>query len=111
MADKITLAARPTIKFGWLEFLGVVLVVLKLNPGGHLDSDVTGWPWWLVTLPFWVFWAITLAVLLIGGVLGALGVAVVSILDTFDRARSRKRRAKRIAEQRAMRNNKGITNF
>lgn len=108
---KTVTVPMPIIKFGWIGFLGVAFVLLKLNPGGYADSDVENWPWWLVTLPFWISWAFWLAFIVGGAVLGLIGVAVVSIIDAIDAHNGRKRRAKRIAANREKRKNKGITNF
>lgn len=43
-----------TNNMGLLGWLFIVLFVLKLNPGGHLTTDVVHWSWWWVTAPLWV---------------------------------------------------------
>ena len=39
---------------GLFYTITVLFIVLKLNPGGYLDSVVTGWSWWYVLLPVWI---------------------------------------------------------
>lgn len=73
-----------------LGLLGIVFVILKLNPGGRLDSPVEQWSWWLVTMPFWIGAVIVIAILIIG----AFGVAVFAGLEAVLESRRRKRRAK-----------------
>lgn len=81
-------SVSTSTNFGWVGFLGVILVVLKLNPGGYLDSRVEEWSWWLVLLPFWGGIALVLLALLIG----AIGVLVVSAVQSVKRKRKAKAR-------------------
>lgn len=99
--------ATANVRMGWFGFLGVVFVLLKLNPGGYVDSDVENWPWWLVTMPFWL----GIAVILLFIILGLLGVGVAAGLDSIDSRKHRRARAKRLKADRKKRENKGITNF
>lgn len=39
---------------GFLGLLTLIFIVLKLNPGGHLDSAVADWSWWWVLSPIWL---------------------------------------------------------
>lgn len=48
--------------FGWLF---IILFILKINPGGHLDSPVMGLSWWWVTAPIWMPIAIIVGIVLI----------------------------------------------
>ena len=76
--------------FVWLVFL--VLLVLKVNPGGHLDSEVEDWSWWLVTAPLWGVFAFRLAAAVAFG-LGYLCVmAVIFVRDRYDRTEFAKKR-------------------
>lgn len=53
---------------GLLTGLTIIFVVLKLNPGGYLDSAVEGWSWWLVFAPLWGVWALILLFAVIAGI-------------------------------------------
>lgn len=88
MADNNnTATASTSVSFAGL--LGVVLVVLKLNPGGLLTTPVVDWSWWLVLLPFYAGLLLLLLILLVGAIVVGIGEL------------GRKRRyAKRRAEQR-----------
>lgn len=63
------------MKVGVWGWLFLIMFVLKLNPGGHLDSAVTGWSWWVVWAPIWVRPAILGAVAIIAFVLEEVGLA------------------------------------
>ena len=88
MADvSATASARGGISFGGL--LLIVLIVLKLNPGGYLDSPVQDWSWWLVIFgPLLLTLALTISVMLI---LALVFGAVVLVLFIIDKVRERKR--------------------
>lgn len=82
---------------GWLTLL---FVVLKLNPGGYLDSAVQDWSWWWVFSPILVVWAIGLGTL-VGLALGA-GVCFLAawLLDKRNQRKWRKQKAERQEERR-----------
>ena len=63
-------------------------MVLKLNPGGHLDSAVQNWSWWLVLLPFYAWVIIFALVALVGGLI----YLVARLLDKREAKRRRKAR-------------------
>jgi hypothetical protein len=65
--------SSPSSGIGFLGLFGVLFVGLKL-------AGVIGWPWWLVTLPFWGGFAVV-----IGGLLIWVGVALAA--DLFTSAR------------------------
>ena len=90
MADNKN-SASASINVGWLGLLGVVLVVLKLNPGGLLNSPVQDWSWWLVLLPFYVGLIILLAI----GVVALVIWGGVNVLDKRETRKRRKAIAKR----------------
>ena len=92
MASNNTQTVSLNTGGGWVIFATIVLVVLKVNPGGHLGSVVEDWPWWLVLIPLWLGIAIVLAIFLIGGI-----IALVSVLIS-DRLRVRRHR-KMLAER------------
>jgi hypothetical protein len=97
MADaKNTATASASVSFPFFSLLGIVFVVLKLNPGGHLTSPVVDWSWWWVTAPFWGPWALLLGFFIVLG----LGWLVVTLLDDFLAKRARKARDKARAELR-----------
>lgn len=78
--------ASVNAKMGITGWLTLLFVILKLNPGGHLDSPVEDWSWWLVFSPIIIAWAILLVILLvIGG-----GFGVVALLDWRDKKRHQK---------------------
>lgn len=89
-------SASAHASFGWFGFLGVVLVVLKLNPGGYLDSPVQDWSWWLVTLPFWIGLAILLFFLVVAGVVLGGG----AVLDSVSRKRRVRANRERLLNRR-----------
>ena len=81
---------------GLLGWLFIIFLVLKLNPGGHLDSPVEDWSWWWVTAPLWGAFAI------LALVLTALGVVylVAQALDKRDARKRRKAQQERLARRR-----------
>jgi hypothetical protein len=97
MSDKNS--ANASINFGWVGLLGVVLVILKVNPGSLLDSPVQNWSWWLVTLPFWGGLAIVLCIL----ALAALGVLIGELTRPWRYNRRRARQRRQVEEARAKR--------
>lgn len=55
---------------GLLAWIFIILFVLKLNPGGHLDSPVQDLSWWWVTAPLWglpVVLVVVAGIALLGG--------------------------------------------
>lgn len=54
------------MKVGFLDILGIVFVVLKL-------TETIAWSWWLVLLPFYIVPAVVLGLMLIGGIIAAVG--------------------------------------
>lgn len=53
---------------GILGWLFLVLFVLKINPGGHLDSPIADLSWWWVTAPLWLPAAIVLVSIAVIGI-------------------------------------------
>lgn len=97
MSEKNSASATASVGFGWVGLLGVVFVILKLNPGGLLTSPVVDWSWWLVTLPFWAGAAILLGIL----IFGALGVTLYTlVIEPLHERRERKRRIAAIEARR-----------
>ena len=96
MANSTASASVSRTGLGLTGWLTIIFVVLKLNPGGYLDSPVQDWSWWLVFSPV-LFWVALIVLFALGGLL-VLGIA--GILDAIDKRRWRKRQAKRIAERR-----------
>jgi heme A synthase len=90
MTEKNNNSASSSINFGWLGLLGAVFVVLKLNPGGYVDSGVESWSWWLVLLPFYGGLAFLLALAVLGG-LTYFGATLI------DKRNAKKRRKEHLA--------------
>lgn len=84
--NKSTANASVNAKMGLLGWLTLLFVILKLNPGGYLDSPVEGWSWWLVLSPILAIWAILLIIL--AGVGVVFGVAW--LLDKREEKRRKK---------------------
>lgn len=86
--ERSTSSSNATVsaKMGLTGWLTLVFVILKLNPGGHLDSAVQGWSWWLVFSPILIAWSILLVILLVAG--GVFGGA--ALLD-WNTSRKRKK--------------------
>jgi len=86
-----------------LELLQIIFIVLKLNPGGHLDSAVQDWPWWVVFIPMWASVAFVLVIILVW----LLGMTVYTFLiEPIVIKRRRKRVWKRLQEQKARKPNR-----
>ena len=90
--------STTTIRSGGMGLLGwlfIIFLILKLNPGGYLDSPVADWSWWWVTAPLWGAFAIAAVALL------AIGVVylVANALDARTARKNRKLRAQREAER------------
>lgn len=81
---------------GFAGLLTIVFVVLKLNPGGHLDSPVEDWSWWWVFSPLWISAAIFVGILAIVGLV-MLGAWVI------DKINLKRRRKKQLAAIRGRR--------
>lgn len=81
---------------GFTGLLTIVFIVLKLNPGGHLDSPVEDWSWWWVFSPLWISALIVLGFLAIVGFI-ALGAWA---FDRFDLKRRRKKQLAAIRQRR-----------
>lgn len=88
--------ASVSAKMGLTGWLTLLFVILKLNPGGHLDSPVEDWSWWLVFSPILIGWAIVLVIL----VLFLLGWLGVEVWDAHSVRKRRKRRLKQIDSNR-----------
>lgn len=73
----------------------LVLFILKVNPGGHLDSPVEDWSWWIITLPLWIGLAVLALV--------ALVVVSVALGRTFYKEVSHRRIVKKINASRNVR--------
>lgn len=91
--DKAEATANVSRGMGWTGWLTVIFVVLKLDPGNHLSSDVENWSWWLVFI-FPLLWLGIFALILVGL---ALGLAVAATIDEINRKVRWKRREKDIA--------------
>ena len=78
---------------GFLGLLTVVFVILKLDPGNHLSSDVEKWSWWWVFSPLWIPTVLSLVVL---GVV----LAGAALLDAHDTRKRKKARRARLANRR-----------
>lgn len=92
--NKATASSNVSISFGGL--LLVVLIVLKLNPGGHLDSPVQDWSWWLVIFaPLLIGLTITLVVLAAVALIWGAGAGIVTLLDKRDARKRQKFLAER----------------
>lgn len=73
----------------WAVIVFLVLLILKANPGGYLDSPVENWSWWIITLPLWFGLAIVLGVLAVAGFIAGIGLLYEDIT-----ARHRRRKRK-----------------
>lgn len=93
--NKATASSNVTFSFSGL--LLVILIVLKLNPGGHLDSPVQDWSWWLV-----IFAPLLISLAILGVILGVFAIgagivfAIAGILDWNDKRKREKARQERI---------------
>lgn len=76
---------------GLLGWLFLILLILKLNPGGHLTTPVADASWWWVTAPLWG------GVLLVVAIF-AVGFAVLFAVNLHERRVAAKARAKRWRE-------------
>lgn len=89
---------------GFTGLLVVVLIVLKLNPGGYLDSQVQGWSWWLVLFgPLLLSVGIFVSVLVLLGIVFGIVFSVVAVYENYQdrkRKKERKRRAEALANPR-----------
>lgn len=61
----------------WYLLAGFILCGLKIAG----VTMVAAWPWWLVTLPFWIGIAVFFAVILLGSGLLAACLALFSWMD------------------------------
>jgi hypothetical protein len=68
---------------GWIT---LVLFILWINPGGHLDSPVDDWAWWQVFILPIIGFSILIAFLLSAG--AVFGIA--ALLDANTRRKNRK---------------------
>lgn len=89
-----TANASASINFSGL--LLVVLIVLKLNPGGHLDSPVEDWSWWLVIFAPLL---LSLAMVLVFVTIAAVGFAIFYPISKHNDHRKAKKRLARLREQ------------
>jgi hypothetical protein len=62
----------------WFLLAGFILCGLKIAG----VTMVATWPWWLVTLPFWIGIAAVIAMLIVGGGLLGLFVGLISWLES-----------------------------
>lgn len=89
--------ASSSVTFSFSGLLLIVLIVLKLNPGGHLDSPVQYWSWWLV-----IFAPLLISLAILGVILGVFAIgagivlAIAGILDLNDKRKREKTRRDRI---------------
>lgn len=86
MADVQSTANSTSKGMGLLGWLTFAFVILKLDPGSHLTSDVVNWSWWLVFSPILV--GIALLVLALAIFLLIFGGA--ALIDRIQRAKRRK---------------------
>jgi len=61
----------------WLVLAGIILCGLKIAG----PTIVATWPWWLVTLPFWISIATVIVFALLGGGLLAALLGLASWLE------------------------------
>lgn len=93
-------SASASINFSGL--LLVVLIVLKLNPGGHLDSPVEDWSWWLVIFaPLLLSLAMILVFLVIIAIGVGIGATIAWIIDRYKNAKRNAVLKKREEERKA----------
>jgi hypothetical protein len=92
MADANSTSNASARGIGFAGLLTIVFVILKLNPGGYLDSPVEDWSWWLVFSPLLIAWGIVLLILLVIGLI-LLGA---HLLDKRDLKKRRQSQLKRI---------------
>jgi heme A synthase len=78
-------SASASVGVSWLGLLGVVFVILKLNPGGYVDTAVQSWSWWVVLLPFYLGFLILLAIAIIA-------LVAYLVAKQVDRVQAAKRR-------------------
>lgn len=71
---------------GLLGWLFIVFLILKLNPGGHLDTGVQDWSWWWVTAPVWG----PIALFIVGGIIFGIGWLIAKAFETKRRRKARK---------------------
>lgn len=91
MTDKETTTVQKN-GVGFLGWLTLIFIVLKLNPGSHLDSPVEDWSWWWVLSPILIPFAILVVV---GFVFGT-----IILVDKANQQRRRKQFQQMIAERR-----------
>lgn len=92
--NKATASSNVSFSFGGL--LLVVLIVLKLNPGGYLDSPVQDWSWWLVIFaPLLISLAILITVLGFLALVAGVVLGVAALLDWKDVRKRKKIRMQR----------------
>jgi len=94
MAEKEVVVQRRGM--GFLGWLTLIFIVLKFNPGGHLDSPVQDWSW------LWVLSPILIPLAILGFVMLVLAFVAVAgnTLDYIDRKKRRKAaEARRLARR------------
>ncbi len=74
---------------GFIGWLTILFVFLKLNPGDNFTTAIADWSWWWVLSPLWITTALGIVVLVV-----ALVVALV-----IDNRRRKKARAKSAARR------------
>ena len=64
------------VSMGLSGWLFIVLLILKLNPGGQLTTVVADWSWWWVTAPLWLPLVLAFVLILIALTIAAFIDAV-----------------------------------
>lgn len=92
--ERSTSSSNTTVsaKMGLTGWLTLTFVILKLNPGGQLDSAVQDWSWWLVFSPILIMWGILLVILL-----GLVVAFFVALVRNWYKGRQRRKDAKATA--------------
>lgn len=84
----------------FLVVLTLLFVVLKLNPGEHLTSQVVEWPWWLIFLPLWGPVALGLSV---GVIILTLAYFVDNVYKPYRLKKRLEKRRKKMLERNKLR--------
>lgn len=68
-----------------IGFCGVFFIILFLLKIGVIETAVTGWSWWLITLPLWGPTCLFLGILLIIGIVVAFGLLIAAAIDKISK--------------------------
>lgn len=89
---------KVSINSRGIGFCGILFIVLLLLKVGVVETAVTGWSWWLITLPLWgptclVFGIIAinmLVILSVGLIIFSGGLIVMAISDQIEKIKTNK---------------------